>query len=58
MNEAGVEVGRGSGSKERRKIYLEKTQISLMSKRCYVEDKTDCRKTLLAKKRKNALSVS
>lgn len=43
MNEAGVEAGSGSGSKERRKIHLEKMQVSLMSERCFAGNNTYCR---------------
>lgn len=42
MNEAGVEAGSGSGSKERRKIHLEKTQVSLMRERCNAGNNTYC----------------
>lgn len=58
MNEAGNEAGRGSGSKKRRKIHLEKTQVSLMSKRCYAEDNTYCRNFVGQKKEKCSVCLS
>lgn len=58
MNEAGSEAGRGSGSKKRRKIHLEKTQVSLMSKRCYAEDNTYCRNFVGQKKEKCSVCLT